>query len=164
MPSCVCFRNCLIFLIICWPVEETHWRDVDPSKLCRTRLRRMDSSDCGAYCCVEGVYLSIESHFFFSESRMQQGSKIADREMSRADCRSCVAAQRHCGRQTRSTTNMISGTLHVNLRLRIWNTAIFTKTEFASLLRIIVSSPTKSKEAHQQRLKAWFLNGKVGRL
>ena len=32
----------------------------------------MDSSDCGAYCCFEGVYLSIESHFFFSESRMHR--------------------------------------------------------------------------------------------
>ena len=35
----------------------------------------MDSSDCGAYCCVEGVYLSIESHFFFLNLECNRGAK-----------------------------------------------------------------------------------------
>ena len=58
------FVTVSLFLIICGPVEEPHWRDDVPS--CRGKRPKTVTPDFGAYCCFEEVLRWIGSTNFFS--------------------------------------------------------------------------------------------------
>ena len=63
-----------------------------------------------------------------------------------------------------SMKTLISGHSCLVLRIRIWNSAKFSKPDFAWFLLTIVLSPTTKSKQQQQRLRAWFKTGPLGRL
>ena len=67
-------------------------------------------------------------------------------------------------RTTRSTKIMISGTLHQNLRHRIWNSAMLTTTDFTTCLLSIVLFVKMKLKQPLRVLRAWSSTGKVGLL
>ena len=149
------FVTVWFFLIISGPDEEPHWRDVVTSPSCRRgKLQRMASPDFGPYCCFEEVlhriniivFESDQSNFFSltieSNVTGEEQNKLRDVPYSlRISCWYTATLWRHLQSRTpRSSKIMISGTLHEILRPRMWNSAMLTETEFATLLLSIVSS------------------------